>query len=344
MLDHEKAGYLDGLRGFAALIVLFGHCSNAGLHLVPGFDVSATAKGGVWLFFVLSAYLLTSNLITAFETERPRDALLSYAARRVLRILPLYYVVLLWLTLCGWMTWGTLGRHLLLIEAQDHFWTIPVEMSFYAILPLLCIGFVWLPQRWRLYGASVMLAMSLIVYVLADPSALGRNSMNVANYAPFFAMGILIALLPRNTISGAPALWMGIAGLALSPLFSPRVFGSITEQTIVEALAWSWPWAFTWGAVLLSLANGSHLRLLFSASVLRFVGKISFGVYLIHFHIILWLRDATFVAPALKPLAAVLLTGGLATAAFYLVERPSLRWAYRLTRLKSRPRPKAIVW
>src|SRR3546814_17702763 len=54
---------LDGLRGLAVLIVIASHLSLLGFGLVPGLPVGGIGKSGVYLFFVLSALLLTCLLL-----------------------------------------------------------------------------------------------------------------------------------------------------------------------------------------------------------------------------------------------------------------------------------------
>ena len=56
---------LDGLRGFAVLLVLLSHMSLVGINLVPGLDFAGIGKAGVYLFFVLSAFLLTWQSLEA---------------------------------------------------------------------------------------------------------------------------------------------------------------------------------------------------------------------------------------------------------------------------------------
>lgn len=54
---------LDGLRGFAALLVVMSHTSNEGMHLIPFLDFRGTGKSGVFLFFLLSSFLLSIPLL-----------------------------------------------------------------------------------------------------------------------------------------------------------------------------------------------------------------------------------------------------------------------------------------
>lgn len=85
---------LDGLRGLAVLIVIGSHLSNAGWLPFP--NLSGIGKSGVYLFFVLSAYLLTRAILgrSARELASARYWA-NYALRRILRIWPLYLVILL---------------------------------------------------------------------------------------------------------------------------------------------------------------------------------------------------------------------------------------------------------
>jgi peptidoglycan/LPS O-acetylase OafA/YrhL len=54
---------LDGLRGIAALIVVLSHTSIRKMYLAPGLDFGGIGKSGVYLFFVLSVMLLTSQML-----------------------------------------------------------------------------------------------------------------------------------------------------------------------------------------------------------------------------------------------------------------------------------------
>ncbi|MEG3765206.1 acyltransferase family protein [Alteromonas sp. 14N.309.X.WAT.G.H12] len=54
---------LDGLRGLAALIVVASHASNAGMYFLPFLRFEGMGKSGVYLFFLLSSFLLTIPLL-----------------------------------------------------------------------------------------------------------------------------------------------------------------------------------------------------------------------------------------------------------------------------------------
>lgn len=81
----EVTPALDGLRGLAVGIVLLSHAANVGLPVLPGFTLSGIGKSGVYLFFVLSAFLLTRLLLLRpWSDWRRIDTWADYALRRVL--------------------------------------------------------------------------------------------------------------------------------------------------------------------------------------------------------------------------------------------------------------------
>jgi peptidoglycan/LPS O-acetylase OafA/YrhL len=60
---------IDGLRGFAALMVLASHASAGGMNLLPGLSLEGIGKHGVYLFYVISAYLLTAICCAAWRAS-----------------------------------------------------------------------------------------------------------------------------------------------------------------------------------------------------------------------------------------------------------------------------------
>jgi peptidoglycan/LPS O-acetylase OafA/YrhL len=185
-----KTEWLYGLRGFAALIVVFGHCSNVGLDIIPYVGLSTTAKSGVWLFFVLSAYLLVRPLAGEMAANGPRAAV-GFYIRRAFRILPLYYVVLFTLSWRGILSPVQTWLHAVFLEGDAHLWTMPVEMAFYAVLP----AFALIANR---NAAFSLLAVSIALYAI-NPGAIAANSILLTNYAIFFALGIVVSYLQPSS-------------------------------------------------------------------------------------------------------------------------------------------------
>jgi len=138
---------LDGLRGLAVLIVVVSHISGLGVFLFPSFDIEGTGKSGVFLFFILSAYLLTRPLIDVFQQQMTVQYMLNYGLRRILRIFPLYILYLLLAVITTLyvdvyiqgeiqaypfdLDWAGFWQHLFLQDGKFVTWSIPAEFKFY---------------------------------------------------------------------------------------------------------------------------------------------------------------------------------------------------------------------
>lgn len=339
--DHLDA--LDGLRGLAVLIVLGSHLSNARILPWPG--LSGWGKSGVYLFFALSAFLLTRALLL-----RPPSGFLdarlwgNYALRRVLRIWPLYLVVLLsgWaLTVSGIEGWHyrldtpSLVRHLLLREGQSVLWSIPVEFTFYLWLPLLALGLAWL--RYRRWPVLAELAILAGLVALASwrwpPGEAGVNDVRLGPYLPVFLCGAFAALVDlhlrdRAGAAKRPVAWTALAvGAASACLLGvPSLWAWLTRTGFDPMLSQRWfVWyGAAWAAGLLAILHGpAWLRAPFASRPLRLVGVVSFSAYLWHMPVLDLLRAGgverwPWLAPWLV-LAAVLAVSMLS---FLLFERP----------------------
>ena len=339
--DHLDS--LDGLRGLAVLVVLASHLSNRGLHLLPGLNLSGIGKSGVYLFFVLSAFLLTRILMDrpAADYRQPR-LWLDYALRRVLRIWPVYLVLLLasWaLTRAGVQGWhyqiddASLLGHLLLREGQSVLWSIPVEFSYYLWLPLVALALAGL-RAWRpgwlvecVFGAA-LLGAALWAW---PPSESVPNDVRLGPYLVLFFCGALAAradLALRARAQSLPmAAWtlLAVAVLAGLVLTVPTVWAALHGAAMDPALNHTWfPFfGLAWSGLLLAVLHGPRwLRAPFATRPMRLVGVVSFSLYLWHMPVLDGLRALGAndwpLAP-LWPLAAAMAAAMLSYLAF---ERP----------------------
>lgn len=350
---HDHLDALDGLRGLAVAIVLGSHLSNAGMPLLPGLDLSGTGKSGVYLFFVLSAFLLARIL-----ADRPPAAFASawtwadYALRRVLRIWPLYLVVLVsaWVMTRWSLPWHyaidtpALWRHLTLREGQSVLWSIPVEFTFYLWLPPIALGIAWLRARrpgiaWELAAGGALLAAALWAW---PPSQAGVNDVRLGPYLSLFLLGAFAARLDLGLRDAgkAPsqAAWGAVGLLAVAALLAttPVGWAWLSGQPKDPALNHTWfPFfGLAWSALLLAVLHGpSWLRVPFASTPARLLGVVSFSAYLWHMPVLDALRAAGVAAspwPAGLVVAAVLAASMLSYLVF---ERP-----WRDLRLRPAPR------
>jgi peptidoglycan/LPS O-acetylase OafA/YrhL len=323
--------FLDGPRGLAAIIVVAGHCSNGGIHVIPGVDLAATAKIGVWLFFALSAYLLTGRLLDQVATNKARHVFAAYGIRRVLRILPLYYIALLYELVVGSMDVGTALRHAALIEGRLHFWTIPVEMSFYAMLPFLVLALARLPTLGQIGLVTFLLlaGTAWFWFGLAAPRLI-QNSIRLDMYAVFFLAGAFVAVLDRNALNKRQYATVGVLVLIV-PVLAPRSVMWLTGWSLEQSLDFSFFYSFIWAAGLLGLLALRLPQTIFAHPVLSFVGKASFGIYLFHWFIIPKIINSP-IPHGFKGLTVIALSIAVGAASHYAVETFVENWGKAISR------------
>ena len=323
---------LDGLRGVSVLLVVLSHASNRGLHLAPGLDFRGVGRTGVFLFFVLSSYLLTDQLLArgAAELRRPRTWL-RYVSRRLLRVYPAYFLALGVTLALGGLTLTHALQHLALVRAEAHFWTIPVEVLFYLVLPPLALVLTALP---RTSAQVALLAVGLVVARLVWPPDYPAKAPDfrpsVLPFLAVFLAGSLTAVLARSgwfTRDGRVAralVPLGCVGFAaLTPALASFVLGEQVEHTRFHL--WFGTQATLASLVVLGLAvHGGWARRALSSAPLRLVGRASYSVYLLHALPLayVWERGPQGAAGAWLILGASLALGA---AAYLLVERPFLR-------------------
>lgn len=309
---------LTGLRGLAALWVLLFHawvvCGEPGL---GGYGLAApfaVGWAGVDVFFTLSAFLLSLPFATWRLGLAPRPPLKRYFMRRVLRIFPAYYVQLaILLTLASAFGIGRtlnlhdfiahLGLWLLIgdppvMPLNGVWFTLPIEFAFYLVLPLLAI--LLAPRRWPwLLLSAVVIAFvyrwQAYAWVATAPVPVRVNVIErFPGRIDQFVVGMIAAYFyvtwrARGMLQRATAdrlLWVGLLGLST---LCAAIYA-------VRATYWDGhPLLFCWhllvsialAALLLGCASGSRLGApLFGNRSVRYLGEISFGVYLWHFPIL----------------------------------------------------------
>lgn len=331
---------LDGLRGLAVLIVVASHLSNAGFLPLPG--LAGAGKSGVYLFFALSAFLLTDGLLAKSAPEIRRvDTWLDYAFRRILRIWPLYLIVLLlswWATATGIQWWhyridtGSFIEHLSMQAGQSVLWSIPVEFKFYAWLPAIAIA-LWIARRQGIAwpaGLALGVAVVLVLCWFWPPEMAEPNDIRLRPYIAIFLLGSLAAYayrsLPQPSARGRAA-W-GMAGaLALSTfaVTTPVVWALLRGRDFDPLVNHQWFVFFgvLWSLLLLSALHGPRwLTSLFSNRAMRAVGLISYSVYLLHMPVIDGLRAAGWDSGPIAVLLALAGTLVLSGLSYLMIERP----------------------
>ena len=356
---------LDGLRFYAFLGVFVCHTLPFeasfyhGLHLPMPWLWGATVKAGaagVDLFFALSAFLITSLLLR--EREETGDiSLKHFYLRRILRIWPLYFLVIgLGLVLSHTMAnqhlrWYYVAGYLLFAGNWVHavfgrpesiafpLWTVSIEEQFYLIWPLLVKR---LERRGLIVAGVVIFLLATVCrvgFVLAGVSG-GYIYYGSTARCDSIALGILIALfadrLPELTrtarlllVSGGLVGWIA-ASAWLTDQPGPISIREVPGRLIIALAA---------GAMLYGCLY-SRSKFLTGAWVVQ-LGKVSYGLYLLHLAGLLLAKSVLhpISGTALLATKAVgfVLTLLLAFASYRWVESPFLRMKDRFARVLSRP-------
>jgi peptidoglycan/LPS O-acetylase OafA/YrhL len=299
---------LDGIRGVAIIWVVL-HNTMAmplapfswALHPLP----LLTNMGwiGVQLFFALSGFLITGGLL---DTRGSPHYFRNFYAKRALRILPLYYTVLLlllvvlprlitlpapfsrehqaplWLFTANWDTES-------LPYGFAHFWSLAIEEQFYLIWPLVVCGF---PPR-RLLQVCVWIAMGALLlrcalaaygasgWTLYTSTACRMDALSLGG------AGACLLRIPaarehiraRLALLGGAALAVFLAGIPLTRIYyRDGVSGETFGYTL---LAFSSAAFVTWVAAQPARSAALVVRLL-ERGPLRSCGKYSYAMYVVH--------------------------------------------------------------
>jgi peptidoglycan/LPS O-acetylase OafA/YrhL len=320
---------LDGFRGLAVLFVLLAHSSFAGYDPL-GIDFNHFGSVGVYLFFVLSAYLINRQMLEALATQRATLKFwLRYALRRVLRIYPMYLLALIASYLLFANGFGgpihnadDILKHLSLTEAKGVFWTIPVEVAYYLISPLLVLAL------WPLYRVRPWLAMLLLLtatLALWYTRFLHLPMPLFLRFAPVLAFGTLLAMAQRRLrLPGG----IGLALFALILTTVPSAARALYGVSIFHSYTYTAAYGLTWALILYqALYHEVALSALGRWKPLRYLGTLSFSIYLLHLPV-LSLCQALLPKPWVMPafVAGTLLASFLT---FTFVERPMAQIKFR---------------
>jgi peptidoglycan/LPS O-acetylase OafA/YrhL len=354
---------LDSLRAIAMLLVFAAHLGPVAATVGVGNIWTAPAAlgaVGLVLFFVLSGFLITYLLLVE-QKDRKRIDIPRFYLRRILRIWPLYFIIVgigQFLIPCT----GFLGLDSIYSATAPNFrqaslyylfflpnlafltvspvnpllgytWSIGVEEQFYLVWPLvLQLGRRHLQS---ILGLIILLVLwSTWIYIPKLSAAIHWSNMG------FFALGglmaffrakrphIIIALSTRTTqvvvlllSAGLIAVGQNFAGgWAAAILFSLVILHATQPSTLIGRLRYPW---------------------------LRYLGRISYGMYIFHVLVITlivraWAHAGMPVTGWGLPLLTFVATVTVGTLSWYGIERFFLQWRRRfgsIAQAASRPKP-----
>lgn len=296
---------LDSLRGLAVLMVVFYHGfywrnSLDGLGPAARLFVLTAWMGrlGVNLFFVLSGFLITGILLQS--ADRP-DYYRRFYGRRALRILPAYYALLLIIVFVYRHSLAFVGLSAIYLAnmapllgiamSYPVLWSLAVEEHFYLVWPSIVRRLT--ARRLFLCCIAIIVSTPLLRWISFSIAAhQGYVSFTLNNYtwnsADGLALGALLVIGLRQFHWGRSTLlsFSIVAMLASVAIwFAGIPFGILSRQgtafgAALQVTPWNLGFAGLLGASLL-LGTGS-LRTVVLWSSLRFLGRISYGLYLVH--------------------------------------------------------------
>ena len=324
--DHDRIDVLDGLRALAILLVLARHSlkpfwtdfSQPFLPVGP-FDAAVFLMNGwtgVDLFFVLSGFLITRQLLHGFlrSGHTSRQAMLHFYKKRFFRIAPAYYLVLTLICLGVFPPYPNGGfehlgwRYLYhLLFMQDYlppdicfvFWSLAIEIKFYILAPFIALGLLKIDRVHHRY--AVLAAIIAVLAALRLYAALYISDQS-GDYETYF-------LQFRNRFHlGADAL---VAGMLCAKLWDSRTIRArLSRRMVANALFFGGTALFfgltgftllhdtgislfdkaalpllvggAFAMMLLGLLGDCAASRFFRCGVLRFIAMISYSLYLIH--------------------------------------------------------------
>ena len=347
MKQFTKIESLNGIRGFAVLLVLLSHASNEGVHLHPALNFSGAGRYGVFLFFVLSAFLLTRQ----FLESRPGRAELGpfvqhYFLRRFLRIFPLYVAALF----CYYLLYKLdreiyaidevmFVKSIFLLDAEGIFWTIPVEFQYYFLLPVVALA---LMHANRIGLVLVATAIFVVIWSHFFPP---QYVTHLLPFLPIFVLGSTTAYLSYRIsmrFSGALPLTatrsanlLALAGALSFIVLTPGYFNFLFAQNVPRTAFHEEFLLFTVLSCILVLGtvHGNGItRTVMESRFLVFWGNVSFSAYLGHTIVLTAVRH-TGLSPEAKWLVFLVLTAALSYLAFRYFESPlsKVHWIRRVS-------------
>jgi peptidoglycan/LPS O-acetylase OafA/YrhL len=372
--ENGRVPELDGIRGLAIFgVMLFHFGAYTSVHPSRADSVILGILGfgwaGVDLFFVLSGYLITGILL---DSRGASNYFSSFYMRRVLRILPLYYASVLvffcaipllapylhfaapeissteqvwyWLHISNLRT----AFYPLLYPRVTHFWSLAIEEQFYLVWPVI----VLFCSRRKILVVSASLV--LLCFGLRNLEVFQRIGAHYPNFlyrlTPFridsLAFGACGAIAMRDTVMraflrrwGTTLFWAGFASCALvvAVAQTTSAFSQPMTRFGYSSLG------VTFGAAIVYTATRAGCRgpihRILRSRVLTTWGKYSYGMYIFHAPIALWV--VKYLPHKTNPLAAAVvvvvgigLTQLVALCSWYCLE---LRFLKLKNRFRSLP-------
>ena len=242
------------------------------------------------LFFTLSGFLMT---VLYSDKKFNQYEATKYLIARFARIYPLFFFVIFTSFLIYTyvdpafaydMSLNKFIRHAILIGHTSVFWTIPPEIQFYLVFVL-----IWLVLQRYKYGTSAMLFFSFLLLIILSSLDYPGPKHFVGSVINFFLAGVFAAAIYkkwseriRSKVTGYElSILLGVYVL-MWPGLSRALFGLDYDNAVRDVWKNDWFALMTALIVLFAAIENDHLSRVLSSRLLRWLGAVSFSMYLIH--------------------------------------------------------------
>lgn len=275
---------INGLRGLAAILVLFGHAA-------PGFEA---LQIGLGLLFVLSGFLLAKPFVLDTNKIFSLSNIERYVTKRLKRILPMYYLFV-FITYVITFKFDTALRHFLFIQAEGHLWPMTQIFAFYMLLPLVLLV-TSASHRLNKFLPVILITAGILASILLmrDWTPFFNGKYHHQFYLYAFLMGVLASYIQYGFVGNyfqRVANWKLpvrlIIGLALLAFTITIILWSAPmkpSMTIWRHLSQFWVKAWLITAIILFALNTPNTiyRQIITNPLFRSVGVIGFSFYILH--------------------------------------------------------------
>ena len=341
---------LTEIRGIAALLVLVGHIDQFKEDLsIKTTHLSETHIAGyaVTTFFTLSGFLITYLLIRE-QKHTNNISTKKFYIRRILRIWPAYYLTIflslsfmligvfnplsnekLTISILGFvfMVPNVLYTFGLTLPATTPLWSIGVEEQFYLIWP-------WIMKKVR--AINIILVTGVVVYVclkisiyLVHPTG-GAYALVKLTQFDCMAFGALAAIYSKSIYVKFlyhPVLQIFAVFILVSPfLFPIELFANLEIELYALASA-------IW---ILNTSMNQNSFISLNSNILRFFGKVSYGIYVYHFFwIYIFVRMQLELDTIITYLIIITTVTAFAYLSYELIEKKFLNMKSRFSVIES---------
>ena len=299
-LTNAYIPYLDGLRGLAILLVSAGH-------IFYEYYIFKIGWVGLNLFFILSGYLITQQLFQ-FKEHSTKNYFRNFYGRRILRIFPLYYgVLMLFLILLPFLFQSCRQNYAGLIEIQNsfwlylsnwhfiinglpsesiffHFWSLAVEEQFYVVWPVLFL--IFYSNRSKYILIAILMVASIMTRILTnDPVHAYLNTLTATE--PLL-LGCLLRIIQEEGLLKRVSTWLRY-GTVISMLFLSYAIFENADLHVTNDLLIKYGYSaidiiigFGFCLLLIGSWSGLKMRVFFSMRWMRWLGKYSYAIYVFH--------------------------------------------------------------